>query len=593
MKRSEVVTVEVQLSPDTAAVQVADGRPESLALFGPLGSPQRQTLALDAWTVGLRAVMNAHRHAEESRLQDVGRAMCADLEGACRSFVERQEKVVVQVLARYFDPKDGQVVGRLERLLSDEGDLARTMDKYLAPERGAVAVSLAREVGEGSPLFRLLDPAASEGLVQVLQTRIQATLEGQSNALLQSLDPLVEDGAISRFLRALRAELNSAAADREKQLEIALAALDANDEGSLINRLVRETQLASQQLMRAMNPEVADSPLATLRSALATLLLQHAKAHQEALVALEARQLTHTQELRDMVSRLEERRRLDAKSIRGGFSFQDAVIRFVTGSVQGAPVIVEPTATKDGLVSRCKVGDLVLELNAESAFAGARVVVEAKREAGVTVPRALKELETARANRSASVGIMVLARSHAQAGFSPLTRHGRDILVLWDEADESTDPYLHAAILLALALASRLHKPEDQGDIAALSDIEHRVQAELERLGKMQDLAAKIEKHARELQDEVRKGGDKLELLLRKTKSTLRALNVEVDDAETAGGAITVAPGSLTVARGALAAPANDAGPAGDGQDEMAGEGATKPPPVASMRTRTKRHQEC
>ena len=64
-----------------------------------------------------------------------------------------------------------------------------------------------------------------------------------------------------------------------------------------------------------------------------------------------------------------------------------------------------------------------------------------------------------------------------------------------------------------------------------------------------QGYRAKIEKHARELQDEVRKGSDKMGTLLKKARSTLKALNVELEAEEVT----LVLPGSsMDEARQAL-----------------------------------------
>jgi hypothetical protein len=149
--------------------------------------------------------------------------------------------------------------------------------------------------------------------------------------------------------------------------------------------------------------------------------------------------------------------------------------------------------------------------------------------------------------------VLVLAQTHAHVGLGPLSRHGKDILVVWDPLDETTDAYLQASILLALALTSRAHRPADEGNIAALSDIEHRIQSELSRLARMRELASKIEKHAHELQEEVRKGEGKLDVLLKNTKLTLKALNVEPEAAEAeAAVAVGLPPRSLGAGRAAL-----------------------------------------
>ena len=70
-----------------------------------------------------------------------------------------------------------------------------------------------------------------------------------------------------------------------------------------------------------------------------------------------------------------------------------------------------------------------------------------------------------------------------------------------------------------------------------------------------------IRRNAEELSDEIRKGGDKLDILLGKAKSTLQALNVELVDAEEEKSAPLLLPAtSLREARAALAVPANEHG---------------------------------
>ena len=61
------------------------------------------------------------------------------------------------------------------------------------------------------------------------------------------------------------------------------------------------------------------------------------------------------------------------------------------------------------------------------------------------------------------------AKSHPRTAFPAFARYGSDVLVLWDAEDEQTDPYLHPAILLGLALASRQRRPDDEGDLRALA----------------------------------------------------------------------------------------------------------------------------
>lgn len=532
MTTQSALTIDVQVDAATIVASVSDSRTDVVATLVPLDESQRLGFVADVWTVGVRAIMNAHRNAEEAKLADIGKGILDGLDKELDDHVVRQRDALVEMLKRYFDPKDGQVALRIDGFVKDGGQLAIAMEKYLAPEHGTLARTLAQQLGENSPLLKRLSPTDHEGIVHVLESRIREALAQNQSAMAKALDPLAEEGIVARFLGMLRKDLEKADNDRTKQLVAVTKALDANDEGSLLSRLMRETQSARLAFVQAMNPDEPGSPLAVLKASLASLLEVQAKSQAEALAAVEERQQKLDQHIRESVARLEERRRGDAHSPRGGTTFEGNGLTFVQHAVQGAPIVVDDVGGLVGARPSCKIGDQVLRFTDESVFAGAALVVEMKHDASYTISRALAELEIARSNRGAQTGLFVMARSHAPAGFPPMARYGQDILVTWDDEDESTDPYLHAGVILGLALASRQRRPVNEGDVKALADVEHRIQQELRRHETMKKLAERIRKDAEELGDELRKGSDKLTLLLRSAKATLKALNVELVDAE-------------------------------------------------------------
>ena len=545
------VTVDAQL--ETIEARIQDNRADVVAAIAPLNETQRNGLVADAWSIGLRAILNAHRQAEESRLVDVSKALKEDLDKQLSTYIERQQSDFVQALARYFDPRDGQVMMRLDNFVRDEGELARTMERFLAPEHGVLAQTLAREIGETSPLLRRLSPTDNEGILCLLESKLRETLAANQAEVTRALDPLAKDGAIARFLRALREDLRAAETDRSKQLELATRALDPSNDNSLLNRLVREATQARSEVVSAMNPDIPHSPMAVLKNALSTMLERHGDAQRKAMETMVLRQEKLEQEIRESLARLEERKRRTARSTQGGLAFQDDVLRFVQAAVNGAPVTVDMTANTVGAKAGCKVGDQVVRFTQESKYEGSAMVIEAKRDSAYTVTKALQELEIARGNRLANGAIFVMARSHAPTAFPTFARFGNDIIVVWDESDGSTDPYLHAAIMLGLALASRQQRPQDAGDIQALADIEHRIQKELERHETMRKLCESIRKDADKLAEEVRKGKDAIDLLLRKAKSALKALNVELAEANDAQHEpVVFPPSSLLQGQGAI-----------------------------------------
>lgn len=529
MIRTAQLQVSVVCAAEEVAADVRDRRQDSLALFGDLDDQQREQLAVDAWSIGLRALHNAHAAAQESRLKDVGQALVLDIDRQLRGHVEQQQATIAAVLEGFFDPKDGQVTQRLAAFVDDHGVLARLLEKYIGPKNSVLTESLARQVGESSPLFKKLSPTESDGLVKVLEGQLRAVMNQGHTELVRALDPLAEDGAVARFLRSLREELKGADEDRQKQLSAALAALDANDEGSLLSRLVRETHRAREEVLSAVNPEAPASPMFVLKSSLTRLLQEQATAQTELAKQHEARQAQFEKEVREALSRIETKRTQDQKTTRGGFDFEDAVIAFVRVATQGAPCLFDVTGATAG-VGRCKKGDAILRFTDESAFAGAGVVFEAKRDAAYTVQKALDELDAARKNRDAVAGVFVMARSHAIDVFPRFARYGSNVLVTWDDQDPATDAYFHAAVLLGMALVTRNRITGDAGDIAALRDVESRIEAELTRLDKMEKFSEAIRKNVDGVSDEIRKAHKALDLLLRKAQSTLQALNVELHD---------------------------------------------------------------
>jgi hypothetical protein len=548
------LNVSVLCSAEEVSAEVRDRRPASLTLFGEIDDTQREQLALDAWCIGLRALHNAYTTAQESKLKDVGEALISDVDRQLRAHVDQQQATISAVLSRFFDPKDGSVTQRLTAFVDDQGVLAQLLERHLGPKNSMLAESLARQVGETSPLLKTLSPTESGGLVKVLESRLRGVMGEGHAELVRALDPLAEDGAVARFLRSLREELKGADQDRQKQISAALAALDANDEGSLLSRLVRETHAVREEVLAAVNPDSPGSAMSSLRASLTGILQEQAISQTALAKQHQDRQAGFEKEVREALARIETKRTQDQKTTRGGFDFEDAVASFVRETTEGAPCIFEATGASAG-VGRCKKGDAVLRFTEESAFAGAGVVFEAKRDAAYTTQKALDELDEARKNRNAVAGVFVMARSHASDLFPRFGRYGSNVLVVWDDQDPASDAYLHAAVLLGMSLVTRTRTTGDEGDITALRDVESRIEDELTRLERMEKHSESIRKHVDGMGEEIRKSSKALNTLLRKAQSSLRALNEERETPiglpnDALSRAVLSLPGACDVASG-------------------------------------------
>jgi hypothetical protein len=521
---------QVRATSDAVEVEVRDPRPDTVQTFAVLNAPQQHQLAHDAWHVGLRALMNAYRQAEEARLSDIGKTLVEDVDEQLRQHAQAQEKALVAVLKRYFDAETGELGLRMHQFVGEEGALAHLLEQHLGPRNSVLVETLTKHVGEQSPLFRRLSPTDSEGLVSVLGERLRQVLQQEHSAFQQALDPLQRDGAVGRFIARLREELKQAEDDQAKQLKVALAALDTTKEDSLLNQLRQETHRARAELLQAINPSVQGSPLAVISGRLTDLLAEHTKSQKELLEEARKQNAEFQRDVRETILRIETRRREQLRSSRGGGVFEDAVAAFVQAQIGGHGYVVEPTGNVTGIRPNCKVGDIVISFPADHAFAGCRVVLEAKRGKSYTVGRALEETATARKNRDAGAGIFVLARSHAGPGFQTFARYGHDVVVVWDDEDAGSDPYLMAALMVGLALATRTKTNADTGDLQALQGIEQRLVKELDRLGKIRKSAETIRKQAETIEREVGVGQARVGKILEDAKKTLISLDVELRD---------------------------------------------------------------
>ena len=180
---------------------------------------------------------------------------------------------------------------------------------------------------------------------------------------------------------------------------------------------------------------------------------------------------------------------------KGGIDFEkEGVLKFIHKWSQKANHTVTHTENKLGL-ERTRKGDVVIELEPEHAAARCKIVVEAKSEQGSTLHAAWKELEVARKNRGAEVGLFVLDKNKAPDGLDCLTRYGNDIIIVWDAEDESSDVNFEAGLSVAVALCVRAKTPSKEGvDLEAMDNAISKIENEVKRLEEITQSANSIKK---------------------------------------------------------------------------------------------------
>jgi hypothetical protein len=201
-----------------------------------------------------------------------------------------------------------------------------------------------------------------------------------------------------------------------------------------------------------------------------------------------------------------EERRLSALK---GVDFEDTIEVLLVDLVKGSGDDLERTGDKVGLVPSSKKGDFVVTL--DRAFAHGhdlRVVVEAK-DRYVAVEAMRKEIEEARRNRQACVGLVVLSPQHAPAGMGAFDIRGHDVYCVVDPAAPDTE-ILKVALRLARLLALNTLDADatafDGRRLAShLANVRRHLQ-DLKKAKKQLDIIDRVTKEIGQLLDDFREG---------------------------------------------------------------------------------------
>ena len=138
---------------------------------------------------------------------------------------------------------------------------------------------------------------------------------------------------------------------------------------------------------------------------------------------------------------------------------------------------------------------------------------KAKESAQVSLMKARDEIDVARKNRGAQLGVFVFSRRTAPDGLAAFARYGTDLVVVWDAEDPASALVLRAAYSVARALAVRDHAAGAEM-AEALGVIDRATRAVEKQLGYLDDLVTTsqtIERGAVKIRDRAMKMKDDLE----------------------------------------------------------------------------------
>lgn len=497
---------------------------------------ERQRYATDALRIGLMALRQARGQVDADMVRREGEKLIGELERQLSSHQKTLNERMTLQLKEYFDPQNGRLHERLTNLVRKDGELEQSIRRLVGTEDSELRRTLIQHVGKESELFQLLDPQQKQGLVSVLNDLVSEQMQRQKDQIVGQFSLDDPQSALTRFLKELTDKQGDFSGQLQQKVSEAVDQLSLDNEDSALNRLVRNVTQAQRTISAEFSLDEESSALSRLKRMMETTnqTISNQLTLDEETSALSRlkRELTtmmadqeetsrkFQEEVRVVLESLKARKQESEKSTRHGLEFETAVGEFLQHEAQKAGDFCTATGATTGVIRHCKKGDYVVELSPDSVAAGACIVLEAKEVQGYTLTNAREEMEEARKNRQAQVGVFIFSRKTAPEGMEYFQRYGQDIYVVWDAEQTETDLYLTTALTLARALCvrKREHSAEQQADFDAIERAIADIEKQSRRLDEMQTWSKTISNNGEKILNSV----DQLRKTLNKQAETLR-----------------------------------------------------------------------
>jgi hypothetical protein len=439
------------------------------------GEP-RDRFALNALRIGVLALRQARGQIDADLVRRESERLLSELNSRLGNHAESVHACVAESLKHYFDPKDGRLQERIDRLIGRDGELETLLRRQIGDQDQQLTKTLSAHVGNESPLMRVLSPDQSRGVLSAIRETVEQQLRTQREQVLNQFSLDNKDGALSRFIAELSQQQASLSGDLHVKIDRMVREFTLDDDCSALSKLVNRVDDAHQKIASQFSLDNDGSALARMKGELQSLIHEHRQDTQR-----------FQTEIREVLAAMNTRRQEVQRSTRHGDEFDQAAFAFIQHEAQGRGDVATSVATTTGLIKNCKKGDSLVELGPESAAPGQRIVIEAKEVQQYQLAEAREYIETARKNRGALVGVFVYSKRTAPEGMDPLQRLGNDIFVAWDAEDPASDPYFRAALLLARALCIR-HRAETRAVKVDFSEIEAAILTVEKQAGTLEEV---------------------------------------------------------------------------------------------------------
>lgn len=411
----------------------------------------RDEFALEALKIGVLTLRRASASLDTDFIKRETDRLLKAMQDQFRVHADSAKEKIENCLGLYFHPESGHFTQRVKQLTCADGELDKVIRTLIDGDESRLAKTLFSHFGENSLLMKQLSPDQSQGLLAVLRTTVEMQLSAQRERLLKEFSLDQPEGALCRLVAEITAKHGDFTTNMKGKIDEVVKEFSLDQENSALSRLVKKVNTAQETITQQFSLDNEQSSLKKMQNHLETVLSAHIKSAAD-----------FQEEVKIALAKLVTKREVEARGTQHGFTFEEKVLQFIANDCQPRGDIFESTAKRVGSIKNCMKGDGVIELGCDHTAAGAKIVIEAKEDASFNLSKAREELEIARKNRGAQLGIFVFSRKTAPVNCESLSRIGNDVFAVWDAEELTSDSWLRAAIEIARALCIRDQKVKEQ-----------------------------------------------------------------------------------------------------------------------------------
>lgn len=210
---------------------------------------QRDLFVRSALRVGVLALRQASGAVDAESVRREGEKLMSSVREVMQDHVANTIRGVSESLRRYFDATDGELPQRINRLVSQDGELAQILTRHIGTDGSTLASTLQKHIGEDSALLKMLSPEQNNGVLSLIRQTVDTSLEQQRKVILHQFSLDDKESALSRLVSELTDSNGQLRKELAEDVDSVRKEFSLDNKDGALSRLVGRVEDANKAIM--------------------------------------------------------------------------------------------------------------------------------------------------------------------------------------------------------------------------------------------------------------------------------------------------------------------------------------------------------